>query len=192
LYTHWVHPFALSSLLAGSLPAQERPTWSVAAGIGLVRQERRGNIHQPTGGMVFQAHVARHLAGALNGTLEFTRSSVRGDEEITLSPCEPGFSSCHSTFVGPVAVIGLTTGLQATSEGRRTLVSGSLGPGVYWLDKRPPNTRSVAPGLRVGAGVGYRFIGNVWLVSDLCYHRLFTDGESPRWLVGAVLGLAVR
>lgn len=32
----------------------------------------------------------------------------------------------------------------------------------------------------------------IWAVLDLQYHRLFTDGSSPRWLIPGSIGLELR
>jgi hypothetical protein len=69
---------------------------------------------------------------------------------------------------------------------------GSVAPGAYWLTDRPPGTRGVAAGIRVGIGGGYQLAPRLWAVLDLQYHRLFTDGSSPRWLIPGSIGLEVR
>ena len=91
-----------------------------------------------------------------------------------------------------MGVTGLSTGLEASWIDRRLLILASVAPSLNWLIDRPPDTRRLAGGMRLGIGGGYQLAGRLWAVLDLQYHRLFTDGDSPRWLVPASIGLEVR
>ena len=99
---------------------------------------------------------------------------------------------CAGPFLGPVRVTELSTGLEGSWIDRRFLIVGSVAPGMYWLTDLPPGTRGVVAGMRVGIGGGYQLAHWLWAVLDFHYHRLFTDGSSPRWPIPASIGLEVR
>jgi hypothetical protein len=46
--------------------------------------------------------------------------------------------------------------------------------------------------MQIGLGGGYRLADRLWAVIDLQYHRLFTAGASPRWLIPGSIGLEIR
>jgi hypothetical protein len=89
-------------------------------------------------------------------------------------------------------VTGLSSGVEASWSDRRFLLLAGVGPGLYWLTERPPNTRHLSAGVRLNVGGGYRLASHLWFVVGMQYHRLFTNGSSPRWLVPGSIGLEVR
>jgi hypothetical protein len=91
-----------------------------------------------------------------------------------------------------VRLTGITAGVEASWIDQEFLILGSLGPGAYWLTERPPDTRRFAAGMQVGFGGGYRLADRLWAVIDLHFHRLFTAGANPRWLVPGSIGLEIR
>jgi outer membrane protein with beta-barrel domain len=180
------------SALAVPLVAQERPPWFVGAGIGPLRQDRNGNDLLRQGGSFYQAHGGWRWSPHLGARLDLVRASVAHNDDVIFAPCPEPPASCPSYFLGPVRLTGITAGVEASWINQRILILGTLGPGAYWLDERPPGTRRPAAGMRIGFGGGYRLADRVWAVLDLHYHRLFTDGASPRWLMPGSIGFEVR
>jgi hypothetical protein len=128
----------------------------------------------------------------LGARVDLVRVSVDHNDDIIFAPCPEPPASCPTYFLGPVRVTGLSTGLEASWVDRRLLLLANVSPSIYWLTERPPDTRRMAGGIRLGVGTGYRVASRLWAVLDLQYHRLFTDGNSPRWLIPASIGLEVR
>ena len=173
------------------LHAQQRLPWFAGAGLGPVRQDRQGNDLLQLDGNFYQVHGGWMLRPHLGLRVDLMRSSI-DRSEVVFAPCPSPPASCPSFFLGPVGVTGLSTGLEASWIDRRLLVLASVAPSLNWLTDRPADSRRQAGGVRLGIGGGYRLAGRLWAVLDLQYHRLFTDGDSPRWLVPASIGLEVR
>jgi outer membrane protein with beta-barrel domain len=184
----------LVAVVAPSLNAQERHAWFVGAGLGPVRQDRQGNELLHRDGNFYQIHGGLQLGRHLGARLDLVHASVGRNDDIVFAmvPCPDPPAGCAAPFLGPVHVTGLSTGLEGSWIDRRLLLLGSVGPGVYWLTDRPPGTRGFTAGVRVGIGAGYQLAPRLWAVLDLQYHRLFTDGRSPRWLIPGSIGLEVR
>jgi hypothetical protein len=182
----------LALLSAVPLTAQERLPWFGGAGLGPVRQDRGGNDLLRQDGDFYQLHGGWQWGRILGARLDLMRASVSHNDDIVSAPCAEPPASCPTHFLGPVRVTGLSTGLEASWIDRRFLLLASAAPGVYWLTDRPPDTRGTAAGIRLGFGGGYQLARRLWAVLDLQYHRLFTDGSGPRWLVPASIGLEVR
>jgi hypothetical protein len=107
-------------------------------------------------------------------------------------PCPEPPASCPRPYLGPVRVTGLSSGVEASWIERPVLLLAGVSPGLYWLTDRPPNTRAVSAGVRLNLGGGYQLTSRLWVVLGIQYHRLFTDGSSPRWLVPGSIGVEVR
>lgn len=191
----------LATAVALPLHGQERQAWFVGLGIGPVRQDRQGNNLLLRDGGFYQIHGGLRWSRHLGARVDLVHASIGrnngvafalGDPAFSLVPCPTAPFDCQAVFLGPVRVTGLSTGLEASWIDRRFLVRAGAAPGVYWLSDRPPGTRPVVPGVHVGFGGGYQLTTRLWAVMDLQYHRLFTDGSSPDWLIPGSIGLELR
>jgi hypothetical protein len=188
-------------VLAPPLQAQERSRWFVGAGLGPVRQDQQGNSLLHRDGSFYQIHGGWRWGRHLGARMDLVHASIARNNDVAFLqgnaaflqvPCPSPATGCQTVFLGPVRITGVSTGVEGSWIDRRLLLVGSMAPGVYWLTDRPPGTRAVAAGVQVGIGGGYQLGSRLWAVLDLHYHRLFTDGGSPRWLVPASIGVEVR
>jgi hypothetical protein len=178
--------------VAVPLQAQQRLPWFVGLGLGPVRQDRQGNELLRLDGNVYQLHGGWQWSRHLGARVDLMRVSIDHNDDIVFAPCPEPPASCPTYFLGPVRVTGLSTGVETSWIDRRLLVLASVAPSLYWLTDRPPDTRRMSVGVRLGLGGGYQLARRLWAVLDIQYHRLFTDGNSPRWLVPGSIGLEVR
>jgi hypothetical protein len=181
----------LVSMVAVPLHAQQRLPWFVGLGLGPVRQDRQGNSALRLDGNFYQIHGGWQWGRHFGARVDLVRA-LFDRSDVVFAPCPEPPADCPRTFIGPVRVTGLSAGLEASRIHRRLLLAASAGPSLNWLTDRPPGTRRTAGGVRLGLGGSYWLWGRLWAAIDLQYHRLFTDGDSPRWLVPASIGLEVR
>lgn len=173
--------------------AQEHSPWFGGAGFGGVHQDRRGNDQLLQNGLYLQAHAGRRLARVFAARLDVLRSSInKRNDDFVFVPCPPLSAECPPTFLGPIRLLGVVAGLEASWVDRHILLTTSIGPGGYWLTPRPPGARQFSMGVRWTAGGGYAIARHVFVTTGLEYHRLFTDDGSPRWMLPLVVGIEVR
>ena len=164
--------------------------WGV--GIGPVRQDRHGNDLLCRYGSFYQIHGGWRWSRSLGVRVDLGRVSIDHNDDIVFAPCPEPPADCPTHFLGPARVTVLSSAVEASWTDRRLMLLGSLGPSVYWLTERAPETRRTAGGLRLGVGGGYQLGPRLWAVLDVQYHQLFTAGNSPRWLLPASIGLERR
>jgi hypothetical protein len=176
------------------LHGQERLPWFAGLGLGPVRRDQQGNHFLPPDGNFYEIHGGWQWSQHLGARVDLMRASIEGNNDIVIDlvPCPDAPTSCPRSYLGPVRVTGLSSGVEASWSSRRFLLLAGVGPGLYWLTDRPPNTRYLSAGVRLNVGGSYQLASRLWAVMGIQYHRLFTDGGSPRWLVPGSIGLEVR
>jgi hypothetical protein len=186
---------------AGELQAQQQAPWFANLGLGPVVQDRQGSNALNSSGLVIQARAGHRLTPHLAAVLEVTHTSVTRNDVARLQnptflavPCPGAPVSCGAPgeFQGPSRSLIAGAGFQLTAGHESAAVFASFAPGVYWLYDRAPGTRPVSAGIGAGIGGSVRIMAPVWAVLDVHYHRLFTDGSNPRWLVPVGIGLQVH
>jgi hypothetical protein len=164
--------------------------------------DRKGNDFLPGHGFVVQGRVGHRLGSTLSAIVELTHTSFNRDDVAFLEggaafavvPCiEPGDPLCSpGGFSGPVSVAIAGAGLEASTGDQSASLFASLAPGVYWLHDREPGTNAIAGGLGLSLGGAVRLADPMWAMVNVHYHRLFSEGDNPRWLLPLSFGLQVR
>jgi hypothetical protein len=121
--------------------------------------------------------------------------------------CEPRYSGTRLLYsppvtsrlvcvrllsLGPTRLVAIGAGLEAGWRGRHILLAATAGPTGNWLTSRPPGTREFSMGFPAAVDGGYEIRPGLFLTTGLEYHRLFANGESPRWILPVVVGVEVR
>ena len=181
--------------------SQELSRWFAAASFGPVIQDRGGNDLLQQSGLVVSARAGRRLGPRLSAVIALTHTSVAQREAAVTSALSRGRVPCPDgdplpcgpePFAGPVkAAIG-GVGLEASAGSAGARVFAEMIPGIYWMYERAPEARAASAGLAIAAGGAVRLMRPMWLALDLQYHRIFSEGPSPRWLVPVALGLQLR
>jgi hypothetical protein len=187
-----------------SARGQERSAWFGDVTLGPAFPDRQGNEFRPGSGFVVQGRVGRRLGSTLSAIAELTHTSFNreGGAEglaertaLAIVPCvDPEDPLCNTggAFTGPVSVVVAGAGVEASTGNQTAALFASLAPGLYWLYDRAPGTNGVAGGVGLSLGGAVRFAEPLWAVVDVHYHRLFSEGQNPRWLVPLSFGLQVR
>ncbi len=194
----------LAFLAGTSTAAQEPSAWFAGATFGPVIQDRHGNDFLRSSGFVVQARAGRRLGSSISALLTMTHTSVPRRVETAIPmpalsfqnlvacpggeplPCGPG------PFEGPVKAVVAGAGIEASGGSRSARVFASVVPGVYWLYQRAPGASPASAGIGLGAGGSVRLMEPIWLMLDINYHRIFSSGAVPRWLVPIGFGIQVR
>jgi hypothetical protein len=182
----------LMSVVGHAATAQDRWPWFGSAAFGAVHQDRHGNEQLPQNGLFLQVHGGRHFSRALAVRVDVLHSSIRRNDEVVFVSCAALSAGCPSSFSGPVRLLGIAAGLEASWIDRNILLTTSIGPGGYWLTSRPPGAREFSIGLRWTAGGGFRIAPHVFVTTGLEYYRLFTNDGAPRWMLPLVAGIELR
>lgn len=191
-------------VLVSSVPAYAQASgWFGEASFGPVVQDRRGNEVLRETGFVVQTRVGRRLEPQLAAVLELTHTSITRSEVAFLAnasaraatvPCPDGdpVPCGPDPFFGPVKSLIAGAGVEARLGAEAANLFASIAPGVYWLYERAPGTRATSAGIGMAVGGSVRLMEPLWGVLHLRYHRLFSEGPSPRWVVPIAIGLQVR
>jgi hypothetical protein len=167
-------------------------------------QDRDGNDFLRQSGFVVHARAGRRLGSSISALLALTHTSVT--RKVEQAEPLPAFSAYAGVpcpggdplpcgpdpFVGPVKGVVAGAGIEVSAGSDRARVFASVVPGVYWLYERAPGATPASAGVGLGGGGSVRLMEPVWLVLDLNYHRIFSGGPGPRWLVPIGLGIQVR
>lgn len=185
-----------------SVQGQERSAWFGDVTLGPAFHDRQGNDLLPGHGFVVQGRVGRRLGSTVSAIVELThtsfnqddRSFLTGGTSVAVVPCvDPADPLCGADgFNGPVRVAIAGAGVEASTGDQTAALFASLAPGVYWMYDRAPGTNAVSGGLGLSLGGAVRIAEPMWAVVDVHYHRLFSEGQNPRWLVPLSVGLQVR
>jgi hypothetical protein len=201
---YWGALVVLLALALGagrSAQGQEQVAWFGDVTIGPVFPDQERNDFQSGHGFVFQARLGRHLGPTLSAIVELTHASFSGPEAfltegtaLAVVPCNPADPLCG---VGggpsfPVRMFVTGAGLEAATGDQTAKLFGSLAPGIYWLYDRAAGTRALSGGVGLSVGGAVRIADPMWAVVDVHYHRLFSEGQNPRWIVPLSFGLQVR
>jgi hypothetical protein len=199
-----VSALSLVLVLVGSVSSEAQTTeWFGEASFGPVVQDRHGNNGLRQTGLVVQTRVGRRLRPQLVGVLELTHTSItRSDVAFPASPslssltvpCPEGDPEpCGpETFFGPVKSLIAGAGVEARLGAESANLFASIAPGMYWLYERAPGTQAASAGIGMAVGGSLRLVEPLWGVLHLRYHRVFSEGPSPRWAVPIAIGLQVR
>jgi hypothetical protein len=184
-----------------SAQGQEQLAWFGDVTLGPVFPDQQRNDFKSGHGFVFQARLGRHLGPTLSAIVELTHASFGGPEAFLTSgtalavvPCDPAdpFCGTGSSPSFPVRMLVTGAGLEAATGDQTAKLFGSLAPGLYWLYDRAPGTRALSGGVGVSVGGAVRIADPIWAVVDVHYHRLFSEGQNPRWVLPLSFGLQVR
>jgi hypothetical protein len=192
----------LALAVPDSTPAQQRLAWFGDVTVGPAFHDRQGNNVLSGHGFVVQGRIGRRLGSTLSAVFELTHTSFNRSDvaflqdrtSLAMVPCDPADPLCGGggSFTGPVKVAVAGAGLEASTGDSSAVLFGSLTPGLYWIHEHAPGNNPVSGGLGLSLGGGVRLAEPLWAVVDVHYHRLFSEGQNPRWLIPLGFGLQLR